>query len=190
MRPWAMPDDARSLEPSRSWRLRCSELDRRCVQRCNRVLLRRGMPLLLGAVSRLGDGWLWYGLIAVLPLVAGARGWQCARLMLLAGVIDLALYWILKRGTARERPHFACPDLRLCTPSLDRYSFPSGHTLHAVAFTTIVLAHFPYAALALVPFTLLTAYARVALGLHYPSDILVGASIGGAVAWALLDIAL
>jgi undecaprenyl-diphosphatase len=110
--------------------------------------------------------------------------------MLIAGAIDLALYWILKRGTARERPQVDCPGLRLCTPSLDRYSFPSGHTLHAVAFTTIALAYFPHVALALVPFTALTAYARVALGLHYPSDVLVGATIGGAVAWGLLDIAM
>ena len=183
-----MPEDARPLDASRTWRLRCSELDRRCVQHCNRVLLRRGVPPLLAAVSRLGDGWVWYGLMAVLPVVAGARGWQCTRLMLIAGAIDLALYWILKRGTARERPQVDCPGQRLCTPSLDRYSFPSGHTLHAVAFTTIALAYFPHVALALVPFTALTAYARVALGLHYPSDVLVGATIGGAVAWGLLEI--
>ena len=185
-----MPEDARPFAAARSWRLRCSELDRRCVQRCNRVLSWPGMPRLFGAVSRLGDGWLWYGLIAVLPLVAGERGWECARLMLIAGVIDLTLYWILKRGTARERPQVACPELRLCTRSLDRYSFPSGHTLHAVAFTIVLLAYFPYPSLVLVPFTALTAYARVALGLHYPSDILVGAALGAAVAWSLLDIAL
>jgi undecaprenyl-diphosphatase len=186
-----MPEDASPLTTNaRAWRTRATEFDRQCVVRCNRVLLRRGMPQLLGAVSRLGDGWLWYGLIVLLPLLAGERGWQCARLMLIAGAIDLVLYWILKRGTARERPPAACPNLRLCTPSLDRYSFPSGHTLHAVAFSTIVIAHFPLAAFALVPFTLLTAYARVALGLHYPSDTVVGAAVGGAVAWALLDIAL
>jgi undecaprenyl-diphosphatase len=185
-----MPDGTRSIHAPRPWRLRCIEFDLRCVQRCNRVLLRRGMPLLLGAVSRLGDGWLWYGLMVALPFIAGEKGWQCARLILVAGLINLALYWVLKRGTARERPIVSCPELQQCTPGLDRYSFPSGHTLHAVAFTLILLAHFPFAALALVPFTLLTAYARVALGLHYPSDTLVGAAIGGAVAWALIDVAL
>ena len=74
-----MPEDVRPLALSRTWRVRCSELERRCVQHCNRVLLRRGMPLLLAAISRLGDGWLWYVLIALLPLVAGERGWACAR---------------------------------------------------------------------------------------------------------------
>jgi undecaprenyl-diphosphatase len=148
------------------------------------------MPLLLGAVSRLGDGWLWYGLMAALPLVAGAHGWHCARLMLVGGIVNLALYWVLKHGTARERPIVICPELRQCAPGLDRYSFPSGHTQHAVAFTLILVAHFPFAAPALVPFTLLTAYARVALGLHYPSDTVVGAGLGGVVGWTLLHVAI
>lgn len=51
---------------------------------------------------------------------------------------------------------------------LDEFSFPSGHTLHAVAFSLVAMAHYPVLAWALVPFTASVAVSRVVLGLHYP----------------------
>ena len=66
--------------------------------------------------------------------------------------------------------------------ALDRYSFPSGHTLHAVCFTTLVVGEFPDPwALLLIPFSLLVAISRVTLGLHYPSDVLAGGALGFAL---------
>ena len=63
-------------------------------------------------------------------------------------------------------------------PPLDEFSFPSGHTLHAVSFTVVALAGISQLAWLLVPFTTLVAMSRVVLGLHYVSDVLVGALIG------------
>lgn len=71
-------------------------------------------------------------------------------------------------------------------PPLDRYSFPSGHTLHAVCFTGIACAYQPLFAWVLVPFALLVALSRLVLGLHYPSDVLAGALIGGGLALSSL----
>jgi undecaprenyl-diphosphatase len=47
---------------------------------------------------------------------------------------------------------------------LDKFSFPSGHTLHAVAFAVVFSWHFPLIGVALVPLVLLIALSRVALG--------------------------
>jgi undecaprenyl-diphosphatase len=68
------------------------------------------------------------------------------------------------------------------TRALDRYSFPSGHTLHAVSFTILAVHSFPELAWLLVPFAALIAASRVVLGLHYPSDVAAGALIGAALA--------
>jgi undecaprenyl-diphosphatase len=51
-----------------------------------------------------------------------------------------------------------------------------------VCFTWIATAHFPELGWVLVPFAALVAASRVVLGLHYPSDVLAGAVIGGGVA--------
>jgi undecaprenyl-diphosphatase len=70
----------------------------------------------------------------------------------------------------------------MAMPPLDRYSFPSGHTLHAVSFTWQAVAHFPQLAWILIPLALLIALSRVVLGLHYPTDVIAGAAVGALLA--------
>ena len=86
----------------------------------------------------------------------------------------------------RERPFISYSSIQSGTAPLDRYSFPSGHTLHAVCFTLIAIAHVPALAPILVPFMLLIAASRVVLGLHYPTDVLAGALIGAGLARSVL----
>jgi undecaprenyl-diphosphatase len=106
--------------------------------------------------------------------------------MLAAGMIGLMVYKLLKSGTSRPRPYQVLRDMRAGIDPLDAFSFPSGHTLHAVAFTLVAVSNFPALASVLVPFTLLIALSRVVLGLHYPSDVLAGAGVGALVAQAVL----
>ena len=73
------------------------------------------------------------------------------------------------------------PGYPRCVRALDKFSFPSGHTLHAVAFAVVFSWHFPLYGVALIPMVVLIAVSRVALGLHYPSDVAAGAAIGALV---------
>jgi len=105
--------------------------------------------------------------------------------MLLTGGVVLAIYKMLKGTTRRERPYYHwATGITAAVPPLDRYSFPSGHTLHAVSFTVVALHYYPQLAWVLVPFTLLVASSRVVLGLHYPSDALAAVGIGFALGYA------
>jgi undecaprenyl-diphosphatase len=129
-------------------------------------------------ISRLGDGVFWYSLALVLPIIYGMQGLALSALMIAAGGVCLVLYKQLKTRLVRERPFIRSKDIfKGCAP-LDKYSFPSGHTMHAVCFSTVVLWHVPAFAILLVPFTLLIALSRMILGLHYPTDVLCGAGLG------------
>jgi undecaprenyl-diphosphatase len=171
-------------------RLAWIERDRLWATRINRAADHPLMLPLLGVVSRLGDGVLWYSIMLALPFLDGRAGRLAATHMAVAGILCVTLYWVVKRWAARERPYTCCQDIRLCSRPLDRFSFPSGHTLHAVAFTAVIVAHYPSAGWVLWPFTALVAVSRVALGLHYPSDVLAGAAIGATVATLVLLFAL
>lgn len=160
--------------------------DQAWAMRLNHSVQSRAALLLLLAASRLGDGLLWYALLAALPFVAGAEGRACAAQMAIAGLVCLSLYCAIKRWAARPRPFASCADILRRARALDQFSFPSGHTLHAVAFTTIITGHFPAAGWALWPFSLVVAVSRIVLGLHYPSDVAAGALIGGAIGLLVL----
>jgi undecaprenyl-diphosphatase len=132
--------------------------------------------------SRLGDGVIWYVLMVALPLLYGTRGLQVSLVMLATGAAGLVVYKLLKRTFVRERPFIRHAGISLAQAPLDRYSFPSGHTLHAVSFGWQACAAFPELTPVLVPLALAIAGSRVVLGLHYPTDVLVGALIGAAFA--------
>ena len=161
---------------------RLLQLDTCLCIRCNRIHQHRPMVAVLRACSRLGDGLFWYALMLTLPLLAGWEGLRASLHLSLTGILCVLLYKYLKGRTVRPRPYVNNPDIKRVMAPLDQYSFPSGHTLHAVAFTLITLAHFPGLWPLLVPFTGLVALSRPALGLHYPSDVLAGAAIGGLIA--------
>ena len=167
-------------------RARWVDRDRRWAQACHRSANWPLVVLTLVQASRLGDGPLWYALIALLPLVGGPTGTACALQMLGVGLLNLAIYRYIKRRTCRPRPFVSCAGIRACTTALDDFSFPSGHTLHAVAFAIVLGYHYPGAAWIVGPFALLLAASRMVLGLHYPSDVAVGAAIGVVSAVAVL----
>lgn len=150
--------------------------------RLNRSCNVRGVRRVFAIVSRAGDGVFWYTLMLFMPVFFGNEGLHPALRMAAVGVVGLALYKYLKARLVRERPFITLEGVVAGTKVLDRYSFPSGHTLHAVSFTTLACYSFPQLAWVCVPFAALVAASRVVLGLHYPSDVIAGATIGASLA--------
>jgi undecaprenyl-diphosphatase len=161
----------------------------RLCRRLNRGVEHAAIRVFFKAASRLGDGVIWYCLMLALPLMYGAPGLRTAAVMLASGAGGLAVYKLLKRTFVRERPFIRHAGISLAGAPLDRYSFPSGHTLHAVAFTWQACAAFPELGFVLVPLALSIAASRVVLGLHYPTDVLVGGLLGAVFGFAGSSIA-
>jgi len=167
-------------------RLRGAELDLRGAQALHRVAARPLLHALLAACSRLADGPLWVGAIVLLALLGEPRH---ALMMLGLGGINLVVYYALKRGIRRRRPFERCDDIHACVKVPDAFSFPSGHTQHAFAFALLLSSLHPGLAPLLWSFAALVGLSRVVLGLHFPSDVVIGALLGLATGSLVLQVA-
>lgn len=150
--------------------------------RCNRTSQSRWVKKMFCVVSRLGDGMFWYAVMLGILLVERGEGIFPCLHMVAVGLSSVGAYKLIKTSASRPRPFEVSQAIAPGMPPLDRFSFPSGHTLHAVAFTGVALVYYPALACLLLPFTLLVGVSRVILGLHYPSDVLAGAVIGASIA--------
>lgn len=170
-------------------RLDVGSSERRLCIAMNRWGARHTLACFFGLVSRVGDGLFWYAVIAFLAIFGGMPGLHAALHMTCVGLVAAFLYRTLKCWTRRPRPFRVHSGITAYIAPLDEFSFPSGHTLHAVSFTLIALTYFPLLASLLIPFTVLVAMSRIVLGLHYPSDVLAATGIGGALAGVSIWIA-
>lgn len=149
--------------------------------RFNRASLHPRICQVFRLISRMGDGIFWYGLMVCLSVRYQMEALLPVFHMIAAGLVCTILYKWLKRKTHRLRPFNRNLGINCGIAPLDQFSFPSGHTLHAVAFSIVALAYYPALAWLLLPFTSLVAISRLVLGLHYPSDVLAGIMIGATI---------
>jgi len=176
------------------WRLdatlaRLQHWDELLCVRANRRARQRPVALALQAVSWLGNGVFWYALMLALLLADPHSAALPVLHMAFVGAVCTCSYKMVKRTTVRSRPYQVNPLVQAGAGVLDRFSFPSGHTLHAVAFSLIACFYYPGLWVVLWPFAVLTAISRVALGLHYPSDVIAGGALGALIAAASFRIA-
>ena len=176
------------------WRLdaaiaRLQHWDELVCVRVNRGARQRPVVLLLQGISWLGNGIFWYALMLALLLAETREAAMPVLHMAFVGAVCTSCYKMVKHSTVRSRPYQVNPLVSANAAVLDRFSFPSGHTLHAIAFSFVACSYYPGLWVILVPFTLLTAVSRVALGLHYPSDVIAGGVLGGLIAGASFLIA-
>jgi undecaprenyl-diphosphatase len=173
---------------STRWLQRIESREVGLCRRVNSISRLRSVRWFFAVVSRLGDGVFWYTLMLLLPLVYGYSALIASLHMFVVGVTGLLVYKYLKSHLFRERPYISIAGVELGARALDRYSFPSGHTLHAVGFSIVALSYYSELAPLLLPFTILVATSRVVLGLHYPTDVIAGAALGALIAVTSLQI--
>jgi undecaprenyl-diphosphatase len=128
-------------------------------------------------------------LVAVFLLARGTRhaAWRRATVAaLLSAGVALAIGKVVSELVDRARPFVADPHgVHLFSAHAADPGFPSDHATAAFAIATaIVLRKRGWGIAALVAATVLSL-GRVALGVHFPSDVLAGAALGAAVAIGL-----
>lgn len=158
-----------------------------CI-RLNSYSATKQIALFFKTISRLGDGYFWYAMLLLPILIEGTSAILPMLFTLTVSGVGVLVYKGLKHKTVRPRPYQVHQVIRLGERPLDHFSFPSGHTLHAVLFTIMIGAFYSYLLFIMVPFMLLVALSRMVLGLHYPTDVMVGALIGSGLAFAALEV--
>lgn len=124
---------------------------------------------------------LWFGIAAATALLGGQQGRRAA----LAGVTSIGIAsgtvnQVFKRIAPRHRPDREGAEVptQRHVPMPESTSFPSGHSASAFAFATAMSSELPALAPILFPLAAAVAYSRTYVGVHHPSDVVVGASFG------------
>lgn len=123
-----------------------------------------------------GDSWLWLGALIVVAAFGNAfwRWWAVA--LALAILITAVIVLAVKFTVRRQRPAGEWGALYRNT---DPHSFPSGHAARVFLLAALVFALGPvWLAWILAIWAPLVALARVAMGVHYLSDVLAGTLLG------------
>ncbi|MEE3419977.1 MAG: phosphatase PAP2 family protein [Lachnospiraceae bacterium] len=131
----------------------------------------------------LGDaGWFWMATVGFLLASHSLRAIGFIALKSLI-ISSLLTNLVLKPIFRRDRPFEAFPVLEPLVRRPKDRSFPSGHTSASFAVAIVLLALLPLPiGLAFVAIATLIGLSRIYLGVHFPSDVAVGAAVGTIVA--------
>lgn len=104
-------------------------------------------------------------------------------ILLCSGCLSLGL----KYSLYRERPFVTYPDIQKLSAA-GNSSFPSGHTLEAfaIAFGISFLFSKRVYSILIFAWAFLIAYSRMALGVHYPFDVISGILLGVTLSYIIM----
>ena len=134
------------------------------------------------SATRGGDGWLWVAMGLAVLLFGGERRVAAAAAAGTAALAGVIVFKFLKQITGRMRPCSLAPNCWATLLPPDRFSFPSGHTITAFAVAIPLGLFYPPLLIGLLFCAISVAASRVLLGMHFFSDVLVGAALGTALA--------
>ena len=153
------------------------------MRQVNRWRAPRWLRLWMIAATRGGDGWLWYAMGLVVALAGGSERFQALGAAVVAVSLGIALFLRLKRAFGRKRPCALEPHCWATLLPPDQFSFPSGHTITAFAVTVSLGMYYPAMLPGLFFCAASVALSRILLGMHFLSDVIAGATIGGALGY-------
>lgn len=152
--------------------------DHKLMRKVNKWPAPRWVRLWAICATRAGDGWIWYigGLVAL--LFGGEDRLTSIAAAGSAALVGVGVFTSLKKLSGRRRPCEIEPHVWATLLPPDQFSFPSGHTITAFAVAVSLGSFFPFFLPGLLFCAVSIAISRILLGMHFLSDVLVGAVLG------------
>ena len=133
-----------------------------------------------------GDSWFWLAALFLIWLFTTGR-WHTLTALMAVGLLGLAILVLAIKFTVRRRR--PAGEWGAIYRNTDPHSFPSGHAARVVFLAVLALGLGPvWFGILLLVWAPLVALARVALGVHYLSDIMAGMLLGLLAGLAMLGI--
>ena len=153
------------------------------MRHVNRWTPPRFIRLWMVAATRGGDGWLWYITAGLVLFTGGPERFRALLAGVLAVALGVGLFINVKRACGRKRPCALEPHCWTTLLPPDQFSFPSGHTITAFSVAICFGTFYPPMLPGLLFCACSVAVSRVILGMHFLSDVVVGAAIGGTLGY-------
>ena len=133
-------------------------------------------------MSKTGDGYLYFVMCLALWLFEPDFGQLFLFTACMAYGLELPVYIALKKLLKRPRPCDLLQNFTAHVTPSDKFSLPSGHTAAAWLMASIVASIYPPFAVLAYCWATLIGLSRILLGVHYPSDVIAGATLGVTIA--------
>jgi len=158
--------------------------DHRLMRRLHKWRPPRWFRWWMIAATRLGDGWLWYAVGALLLIFGGPSRYAAFASSGVAAGAGIMLFVALKKASRRKRPCHLEPHCWAMILPPDQFSFPSGHSITAFAIAVPIGLFYPELRVPLLFTAASVATSRIILGMHFLSDVLAGSALGAALGYA------
>jgi undecaprenyl-diphosphatase len=155
--------------------------DHRVMRSLNSWCAPRWIRFWMLTATRMGDGWLWYSLGAILVAFGGSRGYAAFSAAGSSAIVGVLVFKVLKSLSHRPRPCQFQPHCWAKVLPPDQFSFPSGHTMTAFSIALVVSYFYPALEWPMYFLAASIGLSRIVLGMHFLSDVLAGAVLGSAL---------
>tara|TARA_B100000131_G_C18123947_1_gene613957 strand:- start:3670 stop:4269 length:600 start_codon:yes stop_codon:yes gene_type:complete len=138
------------------------------------------------------ENWLLpiFILVILLGFKSGKKGKITLAILTLSIVFtDSICAQVFKPFFERLRPsHISLDGLNLLVSKGGKYSMPSNHAANVFTISVIITYFFEYLKIPMFIFATIIAFSRIYVGVHYPSDVVIGSLFGYLVGWTALSL--